>query len=57
MTDRTGRGPFVSTKCVIKLKLIFTLGRGASEESEEYCKIKFDVFIEAKLMSTMIINN
>lgn len=50
MTDKTSRGSFISTKYVIQLKLVFTQERRAHGESEEYCEIKFEMFMEAKLM-------
>lgn len=57
MTDKTSRGSFISTKYVIQLKLVFTQERRARGESEEYCEIKFEMFMESKLMSTIVISN
>lgn len=56
MTATTGRGPYISNKYVIKLKVILHWGGELVNESEEYCKIKLEMLIEAKLMSTIISN-
>lgn len=49
MTKRTGRKLCVSTEYVIKLELFFIMGRRACDESEEYCKTKFEKLIEANV--------